>query len=100
MNNIPLFDLIFGLWDSDVDMACDMGVTRHCVRQWISRGVIPMRHWPRLTHLCDIQFDHPISYASLVAAKLARQGQPDRKVRELGLYPKQQRQGETQAEAA
>lgn len=103
MNNPPLFDLIFGLWDSDVDMARDMGVTRHCARQWIARGCIPMAHWPRLTNVCATKFDHPVSYASLVAARLARQGEPSRKVRSLGLYPKQraeEQQAETQAEAA
>lgn len=73
----PLFDVIFALWPNDVDLASDMDVARHCARQWMYRGYVPMEHWPRLMELCA-QKGKRVAMGDLTEALVAQKGAPAR----------------------
>jgi len=36
---------IIGHWPDLVTFACDVGVSEHCAKKWVSRNSIPGPHW-------------------------------------------------------
>lgn len=69
-----LFEELFALWPSDLELARDMRVPHNRARQWVARGYVSPWYWPRLVDVVELRFRRAVSYTQLVEASQLLRG--------------------------